>query len=177
MRLRHSIPLLLLLACTPLLAQERKTGFSFLLGQPDSGISVRRVLTPQWTVLGTLAYAHGTTATGVTGAPAPVFDQTSWALGAAIRRVFISEELRPFVQVEGAYRRTSLGGCEHTSYPFFAADGGVEYFVAKRVSIEGSAGLNHSHFSQRCSDDTTSVRYDSSSTATFRSAISLTFYF
>jgi hypothetical protein len=182
MRFRRSVPLLLLLACTPLFAQERaerKTGFTFQLGQPDSGIAVRRVLTPSWMVLGTLMYAHGSSASGAGGGgvPAPAVDQTTWGVGAAIRRVFVSEELRPFAQIEGAWRRSSLSSCGNTSYPYVAADGGVEYFVARRVSIEGSAGVSHARFSEQCSDGTINVSFSSNSTATFRSAISLTFYF
>jgi hypothetical protein len=178
MLIRRSALLLFLFASLPLFAQDsnRKTGITFSLGQPDSSIAVRRLLTPKWTALGTLSFAHGSS----NGAITPV-DTTSWSLGAGVRRVFISEELRPFVEVDAAVRHTTVPGCGHLNYPYVSAGGGVEYFVARRVSIEGSAGASYSQVSENCSVadsvGTVDYRFDSHSFSTFRSAISLTFYF
>src|SRR2546423_4391399 len=180
MRHCRSALLLFLFASLPLFAQDsnRKTGITFSLGQPDSSIAVRRLLTPKWTALGTLSFAHGSS--DAVAAIAPV-DTTSWSLGAGVRRVFISEELRPFVEIDAALRRTTLPGCAHINYPYVTAGGGVEYFVARRVSIEGSAGVSYSQVSENCSvpgsAGTIDYRFDSHSFSTFRSAISLTFYF
>ncbi len=180
MLIRRSAVLLFLFASLPLFAQDadRKTGFTFFFGTPDSGISARRRVTPDWTVLGTLAYSHNTL--GAAGSITPG-NQTTWALGAGVRRVFVSEELRPFVEIDAALRHTEVGFCDHVNYPSIGAAGGVEYFVAKRVSIEGSAGLTYLRFSEKCTQDLGSgpveFRYDSHSLGTFRSALSLTFWF
>ena len=185
MCIRRSAFLLFLFICLPLFAQtpdpNRKTGFTFFFGTPDSGISVRRRVTPDWTVLGTLAYSRNGQAVAAVAGPAPNANATSWALGAGVRRVFVSEELRPFIEVDALLRRTDVPFCDHISYPYFTAAGGVEYFVAKRVSIEGSAGLSYSRVSERCTQDLgngpVEFRFDSHSFGTFRSALSLTFWF
>lgn len=179
MNLRHSALLLFLFAAVPLLAQpspERKTGFTFSVGQGDSAVSLRRIVSPQWMVLGTLGFSHGNN--GVVGTAAnPAPSVTSWSLGAGVRRVFVSEELRPFVEVDAALRRSNLPGCGHINSPLVFAGGGVEYFVARRVSIEGSAGVNYTNLSEHCVSDFGEFRYDAHSFSTFRSALSLTFYF
>src|ERR1044071_4819117 len=178
MKFRRSVLLLFVFAAVPLFAQspppERKTGFSFSLGSGDSAISMRRVVSPQWMVLGILGFAHGNSGVVVTTGTA---DVTSWSLGAGVRRVFVSEELRPFLEVDAAYRRTNFGGRGHVSSPTASVNGGVEDFVSKRVSVEGSAGVNYVGISQRCSSDVGDFRYDAHSFSTFRSALSLTFSF
>lgn len=181
MRIHRSALLLLLLACTPVFAQDadRKTGLTFSVGQGDSAIAVRRIVTPQWTLLGELSYEHGSISPTSVGGPN--IDVTRWGIGAGVRRVFTSDQLHPFLQLAANINRATLPGCGHASYPGIAGSGGVEYFVARRVSIEGVAGLSYSRFSQRCSAPDvgtgTEVGYDSSTFSTFRSALSVTFYF
>src|ERR1043165_997860 len=177
MTLRRSALLLFLFAALPLFAQssppERKTGFTFSLGSGDSAISVRRIVSPQWMVLGTLGFSHGNDGVGTINGSSV----TSWLLGAGVRRVFVSEELRPFVELDAGIRHTNLPGCGHINSPFAFAGGGVEYFVAKRVSVEGSAGINYTNISEHCVSDFGAVTYDAHSFSAFRSALSLTFYF
>ena len=177
MLIRRSAILIVFFTCLPLFAQDpsRKTGFTFFFGTPDNGISVRRRVTPDWTVLGTLSYSHNTQTSGSVGPES----STSWALGAGVRRVFASEELRPFIEVDGAIRRVNLPGCGHFSSPVVTAAGGVEYFFAKRVSVEGSAGLSYLRQSEHCTTNDGAVQFDYSahSYGTFRSALSLTFWF
>lgn len=179
MNFRRSALLLFLFAAAPLFAQspapDRKTGFTFSLGSADNSVSVRRVVSPQWMVLGTLGFSHGNN--GVVTVGGHQSSATSWSLGAGVRRVFVSEELRPFVEVDAAIRRTNLPGCGHLNSPFASAGGGVEYFIAKRVSIEGSAGVNYTNISEHCVSDFGEVNYDAHTFSTFRSALSLTFYF
>ena len=182
MLIRRTAILLFLFTCLPLFAQDpdRKNGFTFFFGTPDSGVSARRRVTPDWTVLGTLSYSHNGQTVATIG-PSGSGGVTSWALGAGVRRTFVSDELRPFVELDASLHRTEVPGCDHIGYPGFAASGGVEYFVAKRVSIEGQAGLSYTHFSQRCTQDLgagpVEFRFDSHSLGTFRSALSLTFWF
>jgi len=180
MTLRRSALLLFLFATVPLFAQspppERKTGLTFSIGSGDNAIALRCIVSPQWMVLGILGFSHGDN--GVVGSIGSQSSVTSWALGAGVRRVFVSEELRPFVEFDASVRRTQLPGCGHISSPFGSLSGGVEYFVAKRVSIEGSAGVNYINISERCSSsDFGEIRYDAHTLSTFRSALSVTFYF
>ena len=179
MSLRRSALLLLLFAAVPLFAQspppERKTGLTFSIGSGDNAVALRRIVSPQWMVLGIFGVSHANNGIAVGTVEHPSI--TSWTLGAGVRRVFVSEELRPFVELDASMRRTQLPGCGHISSPFGSLSGGVEYFVAKRVSIEGSAGVNYSNFSERCTSDFGEIRYDAHTFSTFRSALSVTFYF
>lgn len=180
MNLRRSALLLLLFAAVPLFAQspppDRKTGLTFSIGSADNAIALRRIVSPQWMVLGIFGVSRGNF--GVVAGNGEQPSVTSWALGAGVRRVFVSEELRPFLELDASVRRTELPGCGHLSSPFGSLSGGVEYFVAKRVSIEGSAGVNYTNVSERCnSSDFGEIRYDAHTFSTFRSALSVTFYF
>ena len=120
----------------------------------------------RWTVLGTLGYGFP----GVINVGAS--SSSAYELGIGLRRNFGSRPFRPFAHLE-ANRVWYDAGCAHISSSAYVGGGGVEYFVAPRVSIEGLAGVEHFANNQRC--DANSYHYRS--TSTFRSAVSVSFYF
>ena len=94
----------------------------------------------------------------------------SWGLGLAARRYFAPSDLRPFAEAGGGLRWTDLPACSHLRSSFASATGGVEYKVAERVSIEGSAGLSYMSVSQRCEFNGIVSNFNQHSLSTFRSA-------
>ena len=169
----------LLFLALPLFAQsepDRKTGVTFSVGSAGNDIAFRRLLPPNWAVLGSLGYARGTAYP--TLAPGPNVDVTSWILTAAARRYFGSDELRPFAEAGAGLSWSEVPGCHSLRSPRGSVAGGVEYWVAKRVSIEGSAGLGYSKYGQRCEGfDGTEYRFELDNLNTFRTALSVSFYF
>ena len=168
--------ILLALAATTASAQTHPTGLTFSVAQAGNDVSFRRLFGNQWAALATLGYSHGSAFAAAV--PAGV-DTDSWSLGLTGRRYFAPSDLRPFVEAGGGLRWTDIEsqGCGRVRSPFATASGGVEYNIAPRVSIEGTAGLSYSSFSQRCTVNGIGTNFSQHSLSTFRSALSLTFYF
>ena len=172
--MRTKLAVLLLFTAATLSAQTHRTGLTFSVGESSNEISFRRLFGPQWAALGSLGYSHGTIFS-TPDAGSSAVDQ--WSVGLSARRYFAPAELRPFAQGGGGMRWTDLPGCAHLRSPFASATGGVEYKVAERVSIEGTAGLTYSSLSQRCEVNGVTSNFSQHSLSTFRSALSITFYF
>jgi Autotransporter beta-domain len=176
---RKILLIALALFSLPLFAQldpDRKTGFTFSVANAGGDISVRRLLSPEWAVLGSLGYAEGNAYNP--GTPAGPVDFDSWILSAGARRYFSATELRPFAEATLGYQWSDVPGCDEASNARATAGGGVEYAIARRVSIEGSAGLSYSNVNQRCSPAPGfDYEFDQDSFSTFRTALSITFYF
>jgi hypothetical protein len=174
------ISLLTLIILAPcLLAQEadHKTGVTFSVGQATGELSFRRVLTPRWAALGVLGYSTGT---AYAYAPSPAtqgpVDVSTWSVGLSGRRYVSAAPIRPFLEAGGGIRWSEFAGCD-IQHPYGTAGGGVEYAIAPRVSIEGSTGLTYTSHSQRCTNNGVEYRYEQDSLSTFRTALSITFYF
>jgi hypothetical protein len=102
-------------------------------------------------------------------------------LGAGLRHYFMpGEQLRPFVQAD-VIRSSSGESCTGIFVSptwNYSATGGAEYFLGKRFSVEGRAGVRYQHGSSNCSgvvggSTTTSFHV----VTTFRSALAINFYF
>ena len=166
---------LLAFAATTLSAQTHPTGLTFSVAQSGNDVAFRRLFGSQWAALATLGYSHGTAFS--TAVPSGSTNADYWSLGLSGRRYFAPSELRPFAEAGGGMRWTEIAGCPRLRNPFATATGGVEYNIAPRVSIEGSAGLSYSAFSQRCEIGGVVSNFHQHSLSTFRSALSVTFYF
>ena len=169
--------LLLLLSAATLSAQTHPNGVTFGIGNASSDLAFRHLFGTQWAGLATLGYSYGTSfTTDVNGESHPL---TMWSLGVTARRYARPGDLRPFAEAGGGVRWFNIAGtpCGKPHNPFATAGGGVEYKVAPQVSIEGSAGLSYSSFTQRCEFDGVVTRTHQKTVSTFRSALSLTFYF
>jgi hypothetical protein len=167
--------LLLAFAAANLSAQTHPTGLTFSAAQSGSDVAFRRLFGTQWAALATLGYTHGTAFS--TAAVGGTTDADFWSVGLSGRRYFAPTDLRPFAEAGGGMRWTEIAGCPHIRNPFATATGGVEYNIAPRVSIEGSAGLSYSAFSERCTIDGITTNFRQHSFSTFRTALSVTFYF
>src|SRR5258708_4909560 len=101
-------------------------------------------------------------------------------LGVGLRNNFMTrEQLRPFVQVD-VLRSSASSGCGSgyaSPYWNYSASGGAEYFLGKRLSVEGRAGLRYAHASLDCSLFGVTQTLSAHSTGTFRSALAINFYF
>jgi hypothetical protein len=177
MKTKPAFFILLLLSTTTISAQTHPNGITFGIGNSSNDVAARHLFGNQWAALGTLGYTHGTAA---------VIDEngnshalTTWSLGVTARRYLRSGDLRPFAEAGGGLRWSDIGfgSCGSLRSPFATAGGGVEYKVAPQVSIEGSAGVNYASFSQRCEVNGVSTHFHQNALSTFRSALSLTFYF
>ena len=177
--MRKALLLLALAAATTASAQTstqtHPTGITFSVAQSGNDLSFRRLFGNEWAGLATLGYSHGNNFIVNTAGQSSDID--TWSLGLSGRRYFASAELRPFAELGAGERWTDIGGCGHLRNPFAAATGGVEYHIAPRVSIEGSAGLSYSEFEQRCTVGGITNTFRQRSLTTFRSALSITFYF
>jgi hypothetical protein len=154
-----------------------RTGITFSVAQSSGDISVRRLFGNSWAGLADIGLSRGTAyAVTTLGASA---DVTSWSAALGARRYFGASPLRPFAELGGGIRWNEIPGCRHASNPHGTAGGGVEYSVAPRVSIEGSAGLAYTEITQRCTSvfDGVEYRYHQDALSTFRTALSITFYF
>ena len=169
---------LVVLVSVPAFAQidpDRKTGVTFSVGNSGGDIAFRRQLPPNWALLAAAGFTEGNAYNP--GAPAGPSDLTIWSLSAGARRYFTGSELRPFAEVTAGYQWTDAPGCSDISSPRAAAAGGVEYAIAKRVSIEGTAGLSYASSRQQCNYGGIDYRFESDALSTFRTALSVTFYF
>jgi hypothetical protein len=179
MRIQGAITFLLFaFFATMTFAQDStpKNGMTFSIGGSSNDISFRRLIGSQWAALGSLGYMNGTVYGSTTGFGSA--EISSWLATAGARRYFSSDSLRPFAEAMAGLRWTeSLPGCEDMKSPYGSAGGGIEYKVAPRVSIEGSAGLAYTSASQRCVADGVEYKYDNHTWSTFRTALSITFYF
>jgi hypothetical protein len=177
MKTKPVFVLLLFLSAATISADTHPNGITFGIGNSSSDIAVRHLFGNQWAGLATLGYSHGTAF--YTDPSGQSHALTAWSLGLTARRYVKEGTLRPFAEAGAGLRYSSLGGtpCDNPRNPFATAGGGVEYKVAPQVSIEGSAGLDYSSFSQRCNFDGVVTRSHQNSLSTFRSALSLTFYF
>lgn len=173
------IPLVLVLVAATASAQTdpqtHPTGVTFSVAQSSNDFSFRRLFGKEWAGLATLGYSHGNSFAVAANGQSVSTD--SWSLGVSGRRYFAPSELRPFAEAGVGERWIDIGGCSKIRTPFASAGGGVEYHVAPRVSIEGSAGLSYSQFDQRCTVDGIPNNFSQHSLSTFRSALSITFYF
>lgn len=102
-------------------------------------------------------------------------------LGLGIRRNFlVAEKIRPFAQLQ-VNRTTAnpnpVAGAQVSSRPqwHYAALGGIEFFIARRLSLEGSAGVAYSNTTEHA--DTPPTDYHSRTFNTFRSTVGVNFYF
>lgn len=100
-------------------------------------------------------------------------------LGLGLRHNFMTrEQLRPFVQLD-ATRSSSGDSCGSvfiTPVWGYSGTGGAEYFLGRRFSVEGRAGVRYTRGSSNCAG---SVFPKSSfhEVSTFRSALAINFYF
>src|SRR5260370_11613861 len=101
-------------------------------------------------------------------------------LGVGLRNNFMTrEQLRPFVQVD-VLRSSASSGCGSryaSPYWNYSASGGAEYFLGKRLSVEGRAGLRYAHASLDCSFLGVTQTFSARTAGTFRSALAINFYF
>jgi hypothetical protein len=173
------LPLLLVVLFSfPLVAQidpEKKTGITFSAGNTGGDISLRRQLPPDWALLAAIGYSEGDAYNPAS--PLSPVGTSTWSVAGGVRRYFSRSDLRPFGELTAGYQWTEAPGCSEISHPRAAAAGGVEYAIARRVSIEGSAGLTYSSGAQRCSFNGIDYRFEHDHLSTFRTALSVTFYF
>lgn len=170
--------LLAVLVSIPAFAQidpERRTGVTFSVGNSGGDIAFRRQLPPNWALLASVGFTEGNAYNP--GAPASPAGVTTWALSAGARRYFSGTDLRPFAELAAGYQWTDTPGCSDISSPRASAGGGVEYAIARRVSIEGTAGLSYASSKQQCSFNGIDYRFENDALSTFRTALSVTFYF
>jgi hypothetical protein len=177
---KRTVVLLILTAVVslPAFAQidpDRRTGVTFSVANSGGDIAFRRLLPPNWAILGSFGFIEGGAYNP--GAPAGQGDITTWTLSAGARRYFTGSELRPFGELTAGYQWTDAPGCGEVSSPRATAGGGVEYAIARRVSIEGTAGLAYSSATQDCTFGGIDYRFENDALSTFRTALSITFYF
>ena len=156
-------------------AAAHRTGITFSVAQSSGDVSARRLFGSSWAALADLGFSHGTAYSVAT--IGPTADTTNWSATLGARRYFAASPLRPFAELGAGVRWTEIAGCHHVRNPHGTVGGGVEYAVAPRVSIEGSAGLTYIEYTQRCTSGGIEYRFHQDALSTFRSALSITFYF
>jgi hypothetical protein len=163
-------------------ADAPKNALSFSFSNSDPSISYRRSF-GMFAGLISGSYAHFSYDTSQTDGPSASNSGHDWTLGVGLRRYLAAKTaVQPFVQFDigRSVPTTSavIGGTCGTSHADTASlTGGAEYHFTPSISIEGRAGLAGSKFSTRCSSPEFSFHDDSRTISTFRSAVSLNFYF
>jgi hypothetical protein len=189
MRTRLGFVLLTLLAVGPLMAEDApKQAVSFSFGNSSSTIGYRHNF-GKYAGLITAGYQKfsvtqidSQTGTAVTG------KDDGWTLGAGIRRYLARrDQVQPYVQFDlersiNFFGTTVVTGsvsgqCDKPRTTTASLTGGVEYHVTRSISIEGAAGVQQSTYADRCSGPAFSYYTSYRSVGTFRSAVTLNFYF
>jgi hypothetical protein len=165
-------------AAEPIKPTDRPNVFSFSVASSNTSIEYRRMFRDSRLTL----IAIGGYATQTAQEPAPYKPVSTHflQLGLGLRRNFnTAEQFRPFAQVEILrHSSASTGQCGIPANWNYVASGGGEYFVAQRLSLEASAGLNYGRGGYGCfSDGTTTGMLSAKTLGTFRSAVSVNFYF
>ena len=172
----------LLLAPHLFAAETPKNALSFAFNSSDPTIAYRRSF-GMFAGLISGSYSRFSYDYSVTGAPNSKQTDHAWTLGAGLRRYLATKTaLQPFVQFDISRSAPTagtavVGTCGSTHFSAAWLTGGAEYHVTPSVSIEGRTGIQASRVSSRCSGSDFSVRNDSRGFSTFRSAVSLNFYF
>lgn len=149
--------------------QTGAKGLSFGVSNSDILISGRYLLQSDLAILGGAGFSHSSNN-----------DSTSdYGLVGGIRKYIKTTDLAPFVGGTVSYRRNDIivptggGGTDVESEKTFeiAGVGGLEYFVAKQVSVEAQVGVGLSsiHNVDGSGDDETQF-------GTFSSAVTVSFY-
>jgi hypothetical protein len=167
-----SLGLSLLTAAAAMADNSLQTGakaLSFGVSNSDILISGRYLLQSDLAVLAGVGFSHSSNN-----------DSTSdYGLTAGIRKYLKTADLAPFVGGVISYRRNDIivptggGGTDVESEKTFSIDGvgGLEYFVAKQVSVEAQVGIGLSsiHNVDGTGEDQTNI-------GTFSSAVTVNFY-
>lgn len=162
----------------PIKPTERRNVLSFSVSGSSPSIEYRRMFLDSRLTL----IAMGGYGTQTSQEPAPYKPSSArfLELGLGLRRNFnATEQLRPFAQVE-ILRHSSAesGQCGIPADWNYVATGGGEYFVGRRLSLEASAGLNYGRGGFGCfTDGSTTGTLKEKNFSTFRSAVSVNFYF
>jgi hypothetical protein len=157
---------------------ERRNAFSFSVSSESPSIEYRRMFLDSRLAL--IAMGGYGTQTSQEPAPNKQVSARFLELGLGLRRNFNNaEQLRPFAQVEILRHSSADSGlCRIPADWNYLATGGGEYFVGRRLSLEASAGLNYVRGGFGCfTDGTTTGTLKAKSFGTFRSAVSVNFYF
>lgn len=169
--------ILLFLAGGSVIAAEYPTAVTFGVGESSSTLAVRRAVAPRWSVLVSAGGGSSDLEISRNGELLAEQSTTFWSVGPGLRYEFGVRPLLPFAQAEITYSRIRTNACRDAlSSTGVALSGGVAYFLAERVSIEGSAGIIGAVGEPQCSSDAT-VRAELRSLTTFRSALAISFHF
>jgi len=109
----------------------------------------------------------------------------AWTLGAGLRRYLATKNaLHVFAQADVSRSIAApyavIGGvseCDKLRQTSGSLSGGVEYHVSRNVSLEGTAGVSAGEAVSRCTSSSFSDLSTTRSIGTFRSALTLNFYF
>lgn len=167
-----TIGLILLTAAAAMAENSLQTGakaLSFGVANSDVVLSGRFFVQPDIAILAGAGFAHSSNNDST----------TDYGLFGGIRKYIKTSDLAPFVGGIVSYNREDFivpsggGGTDVESQKTFEIDGvgGMEYFVAKQVSVEAQVGVGLStiHNVDGSGDDQTKF-------GTFSSAVTVNFY-
>lgn len=168
-------------ASEPITPTDKTNVVAFVAGNNSGDIEYRHLfLNSRLAVIALAGYHEQTDESS--GPQGFHLSQHSTELGLGVRHNFTTvEQIRPFVQLTVARSSGSTTGDPCGSGPTFwdyTAVGGGEYFVGRRVSLEGSAGLQVGRGRSGCFiSDSGPARVNGRSINTFRTALGMNFYF
>jgi hypothetical protein len=184
-RLGFVVTTLALLIAFPTLAEDNpKQALSFSAGFNDNGSIAYRRLFGSYAALLNVGYEKSSFRQSNDIGLDIRQDSRFWQAGVGLRHYLSrQQQVTPFIQAE--VDRSIPAGYASDCPGFHTTSGtlggGGEYHVTKAFSVEGMAGLGYNHTSQKCSatdlTGTVNYRYDSRSYGTFRSGVTINFYF
>jgi hypothetical protein len=166
-------------AAEPVTPTDKTNVVAFSAGNDRSDVEYRRLFLNSRLAVIVLAGYHGSSSKS-SGSVDFQSSQHSTEFGLGLRHNFATiEQVRPFVQLTAAREHTSGSDCTGATAFSYAATGGGEYFVGRRVSFEGSAGVQVGHDRSGCflSNGVPESRIHTSFVDTFRTAVGINFYF
>ena len=171
-----SVMMLLALSVTAAEPEKPKQALSFSVSHDDQMISYMRLFGTN-AVLLEAGYDRFTFEGSNNQGVHEKDTSQAWEAGIGFRHYLRQEQMQPFVQADYIHGEPTNVPCGGAKIDTGRVGGGLEYHVSRNFSVEGYAGLVRSATSGRCHSDT----FESTTTAhqfgTFRSAISVNFYF
>jgi len=166
-------------AAEPVTPTDKTNVIAFAAGNDRGDVEYRHLFLNSRLAVLVLAGYHQSSSTA-SGSVDFHGSQHSTEFGLGLRHNFATiEQVRPFVQLTAARAHASGSNCTGFTDFSYAATAGGEYFVARRVSFEGSAGVAVGRSKSGCfiTNGIPDSRIHDTSVDTFRTALGINFYF
>ena len=158
---------------------EFRTALNFDVAVEGTAVSARYLVKPKLAMLFSVGYSTGEVSSVASSAPTSTQNTDFVEFGLGLRRYLRTDEFRPLVEVEARYTKINTSLCSNRLDGFSVLGAaGIEYFLTRRFSIEGTVGATYGRREFGCTapgGPDSSVEFDGFNTV--RSAVGVNFHF